>query len=178
MRARSGRRGMARRWGGGACALALGACSSNPSGGYSFTSGYRTDVRTVDAPVFENRTYDYGVEAALTEAIVKEIQRVTPYAVTSGGADTTLTGVVTLVHLRQLTTSSESGLGQVMAVEIAVDFEWRDNRSGRTLLKRRNFRSSATFVPSLGVGERMEIGRQGAVEALAQQVVAELRTDW
>jgi hypothetical protein len=167
----------ARRWA-AACALALGACSADRSGGYSFSSGFRMDVRTVSAPVFENKTYDHGVEAALTEAIVKEIQRVTPYAVTSGSADTTLSGVVTLVHLRQLTTSSESGLGQEMAVEIAVDFEWRDNRSGRTLLRRRNFRASATFVPALGVGERMEIGRQGAVESLAQQVVDELRSDW
>ena len=65
-----------------------------------------------------------------------------------------------------------------MAVDIAVDFRWVDNRSGESIVSRRNFRGSATFVPAQGVREPIETGLQGAVESLAESMIAELRTDW
>ena len=36
----------------------------------------------------------------------------------------------------------------------------------------------ATFVPAQGVREPIETGLQGAVESLAESMIAELRTDW
>src|SRR5262245_51231056 len=114
----------------------LAGCSSDPTRGYSFTSTHPGSVRSVAVPIFDNQSFHKGIEVQLTEAIIKEIQRSTPWVVIqgSGGADTTLTGVITDTNLKNLTTSSPTGLVQEMAVEMTVDFDWRDARTGTYLI--------------------------------------------
>lgn len=157
----------------------LWGCSSDPRRGYAFGSPFDESIRTVGAPIFDNVTFSHGLEALLTEAIVKEIHRTTPWAVTGAdGADTTISGAITEVTLRKLNTDSTSGLVSELAVDIAVDFEWRDNRSGQTILARRNFRGVGSFAPGPGAREPIELGEQAAIERLAVAIVSELRSDW
>jgi hypothetical protein len=160
--------------------LALGSgCSSDPSTGYSFTSTYRTDVQTIAVPIFDNTTFSHDLEVALTDAIVKEIHRSTPWRVTTiDQAQTTLDGAITRVDLRKLSRQSESGLVLEQAVEISVSFEWKRNTSGEVLVARRNFRSSDEFTPSQGAQERLELGERAAIDRLARDIVAELRSSW
>lgn len=159
--------------------LPLGACASDPNQGYAFGAAYDDNVRTIAAPIFDNVTFSHGMEALLTEAIVKEIHRSTPWGVTGeNAADTVLTGSITEVTLRKLNTDSTSGLVSELAVDISVDFEWRDNRSGETILARRNFRGVGNFAPGPGAREPIELGEQAAVERLAAAIVDELRSDW
>ena len=158
---------------------ALCGCAVSASEGYVFETGFRTDIRSVSTPLFENRTFERGIEARLGEALAKELNRVSPYAVTSSAdADSTLTGVIKVVHRRQLSVNRQSGLGQEMAMEIVIDFQWRNNRTGKTILARRNFRGSGTYIPSPGAAERTRIGEEGAIQSVVQGVVAELRADW
>jgi len=158
----------------------LGGCAISASEGYVFDTGYRKDIRSVSTPVFENRTFEHGVEARLAEALAKELNRVTPYAVTSSAsdADSSITGVIKAVHRRQLSINRDSGLGQEMAMEIVIDFQWRDNRTGKTILARRNFRGAGTYIPTPGASERTRIGEEGAVASVVEGIVAELRADW
>jgi hypothetical protein len=159
--------------------VALGGCASDPTQGYSFGAAYDDEIRTIAAPVFDNVTFSHGLEALLTEAIVKEIHRTTPWGVTGeNAADTVLSGSITEVTLRKLNTDSTSGLVSELAVDISVDFEWRDNRSGETILSRRNFRGVGSFAPGPGAREPIELGEQAAVERLAAAIVDELRSDW
>jgi curli biogenesis system outer membrane secretion channel CsgG len=161
------------------CAAALAGCASDPTRGYSFGAAYSDDIRTIATPIFDNVTFSHGMESLLTEAVVKEIHRTTPWGVTgAGAADTTLTGSITEVTLRKLNTDSTSGLVSELAVDIAIDFEWRDNRSGQTILARRNFRGVGSFAPGPGAREPIELGEQAAVERLAAAIVNELRSDW
>lgn len=163
----------------GACAALAPGCASDPSRGYAFSSPYRDDVRSVAVPVFGNTTFEHGLEMRLTEAVQKEIARTTPWAVSSTGrADTTLAATIVEVDRRKLSTDQTSGLVQELAVEITVDFRWTDNRTGHTLLARRNFRAAGAFAPTLSVGERIETGQDGAIESLAAALVGELRSDW
>ena len=163
----------------GAAILSLG-CSISASEGYVFDTGFRRDIRSIATPMFENRTFEHGVEARLAEALAKELNRVTPYAVTSSvaEADSTITGVIKVVHRRQLSVNRDSGLGQEMAIEIVIDFQWRDNRTGKTILARRNFRGAGTYIPTPGAVERTRIGEEGAIASIVQGLVAELRADW
>lgn len=158
----------------------LPGCAISASDGYVFDTGFRTDIRSVSTPLFENRTFEHGVEARLAEALSKELNRVTPYSVTSSetGADSTITGVIKAVHRRQLSVNRDSGLGQEMAIEIVIDFQWRDNRTGKTILARRNFRGAGTYIPTPGAAERTRIGEEGAITGVAQGIVAELRAQW
>lgn len=161
-----------------ACLLLLSACASDPTRGYSFQSTYSSSVRSVSVPVFDNQTFFRGMEMDLTDAIVKEIQRSTPWVVVQDGGQTTLTGSITDAQLRNLTTSSRTGLVAEMAMQTTVDFEWRDSRTGKVLVSRRGFRAMEPFVPARPAGERIEQGTHAVVQELARDIVAELRSSW
>ena len=162
----------------------VAGCSNDPSRGYSFVSPHQAaddsrQIRTVAVPVFENTSFSPGVEVLLTDAIIKEIHRVSPWGVAIGdSADATLHGAITSARLRKLNTDDVSGLVSEMAVDLRVDFDWVDNRTGETVLARRNFRSVGSFAPGDGAREPIELGEQGAIERLARDIVHELLADW
>lgn len=157
-------------------------CSSGKGesgGGYTFGSGHRTDIRTVAVPIFDNRTFNHGLEIQLTEAIVKEIHRVTPWRVAPrDGAETVLSGVVTSAEIRKLSSQRESGLLQEGAVDLAVNFEWKSTSDGKVIVSRRNFRAAKPFVPARGAQERLEVGQISVIDQMAKDIVAELRGSW
>ncbi len=165
-----------------ACAylpFAVCACSSNPRQGYSFATTMPEGVTSVQVPVFENYTFDVGLEAELTEAVIKELQRSSGVKVVQGGgADSTLRAAITRSEMRRLTLERGTGLVQELALTITIDFDWKDNRNGRILTSRRNYAASDTFVPAQPTGERIDTGRHAAVQRLAKDLVAELRGDW
>ncbi len=165
-----------------AALLAIVSCIVLPPGcksGYSFSSAYRDDVKTVAVPVFQNSTYSHGLEITLTDAVIQEIHRVTPWRVApADSAETQLRGAITGSELRRLSRQDDSGLAQEMAVELIVSFEWKEVTTGEVLVARRNFRASDTFVPSPGAQERLGLGEQSAVERMARDIVAELRSSW
>lgn len=157
---------------------ASAGCAGGGSG-YSFEPVYSSDVRSISVPIWENRTYYARAELDLTEALVKQIQRTTPWVVSrSGVAETTLEGAITDIRLETLSIDRTSGLVQEQGVRYTVEFTWKDNRTGQELVRRADYDGYAAFVPSLGVGERLEIGQAGAVEVLARDIVSELRTRW
>ncbi len=162
-----------------AVSLTLGACASDPSEGYSFANTYVESVRTISVPIFDNETFETGVEAELTEAIVKRIQQDTPWRVASGTvADTELTGSITDFDLRTISFTRGTGLPQEQTYELTVDFAWRDNRSGTVLVERQEFRATGAYVPDRLAGERIDIGRREAVAELAEAIVHQMRSDW
>lgn len=162
----------------GAMAL-LSACSGDPTRGYAFAGSGRSDIRSVAVPMFDNVTFSKGLEVDLTDAVVKEIQRTTSWAVTRrDSAQTVLTGTITSSDLRPMTYVRREGYVQEMAVRLTVDFEWRDARSGRLLAARRGLTSAETFVPARPAAERIDIGEHAAIQELARLIVAEMRTNW
>jgi hypothetical protein len=82
------------------------------------------------------------------------------------------------VRLRARSVARSTGLVQEQALEITVDFQWRDNRTGDVLASRRGVRVTETFVPALGASERIEVGENLAVQEAAREVVAALRSGW
>ena len=159
--------------------LGLSACATDPTRGYALASSYDERVGSVAVPMWGNDTFSYGMEAQLTEAIIKQVQSTTPWRVTSGDlADTTLTGTITRAELRPISTDRITGLGQEYAVRLTVDFSWVDNRSGEALVRRRDFSVAGSFVAAFGTGERLEVGETASVQELAREVVEELRSGW
>lgn len=165
--------------GGVALGVAFSGCASSPSQGYTFGGAYREDVKTIAVPVFENATFQHGLEVQLTDAVVKEIHRSTPWRVTSmDSAETSLRGTITATDLRKLTTNSDSGLVESLAFQITVSFEWKMIDSGEVLVAKRNFRGAELFVPAHGAQERLEYGEASAIDQLAHDIVGELRSSW
>lgn len=159
--------------------IVLSACASDSSSGYTFTSAHPSHVQSVAVEVFDNPTFSRGIEAELADALVKEIQRTTPYTVVqSGQAQTVLTGSITDARMRQLTASRTTGLSEEVIVDLIVTFEWRDARTGQPIIRRVNFRALETFVAARPSNERLELGRHSVVQEMARSIVAELRSAW
>lgn len=151
--------------------------------GYTWGSTYSDRVSTVSLPIFDNTTFQTGIEADLTDAIAKRLQTQTPWRITQGqAADTTLSGTIRDARLQTLSIVPETGLAQEQSLTLIVDFEWRDNRTGELLLERQNFQAASTFIPAQGVaggpGERLEMGQRDAIDELARRIVGELRSAW
>jgi hypothetical protein len=147
--------------------------------GYSTQELFPDEYRSVAVPIFDNRTFYRGMEFDLTEAVVKELQQRTPYAVLDAGlADSLLTGTITHVDSRQLSRTDDAGLPQEIELTVSIDFTWTDQRSGRPIVERRGFSSVGRYVPTQPVGQRQNQGRQAAVQRLARDLVSTLRGDW
>lgn len=160
-------------------ALTLAGCTNDPHSGYSFEGVHDANLGPIAVPVWDNTTFTHGLEVPLTDAIVKEIQRASPWKVVGRDrARSVLTGTITSVELRRLSTANISGIVEDVAVEVTVDYEWRQAGTGKVLMAKRGVRSVSEFVPSKGVGERVEVGQQQALQAAARDVVASLRSGW
>lgn len=162
-----------------AASLPLASCASDPRLGYAPLSTFDSAVSSVSVPMIRNTTATPGIEQVLTDAVVKQIQGNTPMRVVqSGQAASTLSVVITDVRMRRVSANNVTGLVQELAVQMTVDFEWRDNRSGQVLKARRNFSAVDSFVPSRPTGETLELGENAAAQRLARDIVNELRGAW
>ena len=121
-------------------AAGVGGCSTDPTRGYAFAESYDESIRTVAVPNWGNDTFARGLELTLTDAIIKRLQRHTPYRVVSADrADTTLSGVITEARLARLSDDPQTGLAEEQVYELTVRFSWVDNRTGETRVLREQF---------------------------------------
>ncbi len=162
-----------------AATASLAGCAADPRQGYSFESSYAQNVQSISVPVFRNSTFSRGIDVELTEAVIAELRKSTPYAIVqSDSPQTTLRGTITNSELRKLSTGRTTGLVEELAVVMTVDFEWKDNRNGKVMVARRGFTASGAFAPAQGVNERLETGQHGAIQELARAIVNEMRSGW
>lgn len=164
-----------------ACALgwllvSVAGCSSDPTKGYSTSSSFDDSVRTIAVTVFENETFHPGVEADLATALIRRVQRDTPWRVThSATAETTLRGVIRQVDIRRLTQDTAGGITQQAAVRIVVDFEWRSG-TGNLLARRMGLSATESFMPA--AGEPLDLGLTAATDELAGVILEAMRSGW
>lgn len=158
--------------------MTLCGCASDPREGYSFAPAHDQGIQSVSVIMFDNETFDTGIEQLLTEAVIKEIQRTTPWTVVPSTGDTVLRGVIRDASYQRLSRTPGTGLTQEALRRLTVDFTWRDNRTGHDLAVRRDFSVAAGFVSQRGVGEPLEVGQYGVIEELARAIVGEMRSTW
>lgn len=162
-----------------AASLAVAACSPDPREGWSGASPWPSQYRSVAVPILQNRTYARQLDAQITEAIVKQIEAVTPYKVAGpGSADTSLRGTIVAVELREISKSLVTGLGEEVALQVTLDYEWVDLRTGRPIVARRNFVGTAVFTPSRPAREPLELAGFEVAQQLAREIVDSLQGEW
>lgn len=144
--------------------------------GYTQRELFPTEHRTVAVPIFENRTHYRHVAMDLSEALIKEIERRTPYKVVAPAtADTILQGAVVQVDQTQLSRRREGGVPEELEVRVVVNFEWKDLQSGQVLRSRSGFDEVGRYVVSRPVGEPFENAQHTAVQRLARDIVSVMR---
>lgn len=157
--------------------LALASGCASDGKGYTWGTTFRPGVQTVAVPIFQTKSFSRGDEVSLTQALIAQVESRTPYKVVPvDRADTVLEGTVVNVSLGTVSVDEQTALPQEQTYTIAVDFTWKDLRSGQILVERRNFEQTSTYYPTLGDGRF--VGKQTAAEALAGSIVDELVSDW
>ena len=159
--------------------MPMAACTSNPSQGYASGAMYSSKFRSVAVPLFKNNGTDRAVQFQLGDALVKEFEQMTPYKVTSEGrAETVLRGTITAVTMNMVSQSLGTGLPEEMAFGVTVDFEWLDMKTGKPIVSRAGFKSTAVFVASLPNNQPIDLARFAVAQQMARDIVASLQGDW
>jgi len=165
-----------RTWLKASLASALAGC------GYTTRPMYPCTIQTVYVPMFDTKVFRRGLEFQLTEAVCKEIEQKTPYKIVRcDNADTTLKGEIKSVSKRVLIQTPEDEPRQ-LETAMAVDVEWRDNRTGALLCNGQTpgvpfvVRSDSTFAPELG--QSTATAMKDMIDKLAVQIVAMMEEPW
>ena len=146
-------------------------------GGYQWHSLYREDVQTVAVPIFGTRDFRRDVEFKLSKAVINQIEAHSPYKVVPRErADTILEGEIARVEVNNLSRTYVEGVPQEQLMLVTVNLTWKDLRTGRILMQKKNFQQTASFYPTLGEGEF--VGTQKAIERLAVEIVQLMEADW
>ncbi len=147
--------------------------------GYRTAETYPTAYATVSVPIFENRTFYKGIEFALAEALTKQITSRTPYRIASpGAADTILQGSITRIEQFSVARTGDSSLPEQMEMQVTVDFQWKDLRTGEDIIDRAGFTAVGRYIPTQPVGEAVQVAHFDAANSLAQDIVDQMRGDW
>ena len=153
-----------------------------PPLGYTTESLYPQNIRTVYVPIFKSREMRRELEFALTEAVIKEIEKKTPYKVVPKlQADTMIEGEVQYLAKRVLTENADDDPSQ-LEVTLTARVRWKDLRTGEQLVEARAVTQprvvadAARFIPTLG--ESMTTAADEAVKDLAEKVVEMMEAPW
>lgn len=167
-----------------ACAAIL--CGLTGCAGYQVGahSLYRPDIRTVRVDVSESDSYRRNLGERLTEAIVKELERNTPYKVVrSSPADSVLTGRI-VSDRKQVIAENVNDEPRDVGTNMVVRVNWHDRRGGAILqdasfvLSPLSFvaQESADYIPE--GGQSVSTAHQETISRLARQIVSQMESPW
>lgn len=122
--------------------LVVGMVLGGSGCGYRFGFTPLENVRTIAIPMFENNTFRRGLEMRLTKLVAREIERRTPYRVTSSSrADAVLRGTLVRVDESTLMEETEDGAAatgftadSVLASDVVIRCKFRLIGSDGTVL--------------------------------------------
>jgi hypothetical protein len=156
-------------------AAGVGGC------GYHSGSPIAGTASTIHVEMFDNESFRRGLEAQLTEAVVNELVRRTPLRIVNlDQAETILTGKIVNVRERVVTADNE---GHVFSkeVNIYVNFEWRNKRTGKVLARGVNLSQPQTLTTFTGVltdTDTLGSAQGDLITNLATEIVDHMQGDW
>ena len=160
---------------------AVGGCAGYQIGNQSL---YPAHIHTVYVPVFESISLRRNLGERLTEAVVKQIEKVTPLKVVGDAqsADSILKGRIVSDNKRTLS-PAPLGYSRLIDMNLGVQVSWID-RTGNVLRDGPpvpvdcavDVTGSANLVPE--VGQSTATAQQKAIERVAEQIVSLMEAPW
>lgn len=115
--------------------LILPSCAADGTFlGYHAGGNFDTCYKTIRVPIFQNRTYYPGLEFELTQMIVQQIERLSPYKVVQGDADLELTGRI-VSYVKNVVLENPNNEQRVTDTVMTVEVMLKDLRTGEILSK-------------------------------------------
>ena len=161
--------------------LLLGGCAGYQIGNYSL---YPDHIRTVHVPVFESVSFRRNLGERLTEAVCKEIDRITPYKVVGrASADSVLSGRITN-EAKRVVVEARSGEAREIQTSLHVEVSWTDCH-GQELRRAQSIElppeiaqvsGAGNLIPE--VGQSVTTAQQQAITRIAEQIVSLMERPW
>lgn len=151
--------------------------------GYSLRPPYDRNVRTVYVPVFRSRTFRRDVNLMLTEEVIKEIRRRSPYIVVGNpeGADTTLQGEINFTD-KNIIVENPFNLPRQLTATLTANVTWTDNKAQKPIGDPSQTNGGMTvttvynFFPE--VGETSEAAFLRTCQQMAKEIVGAMESKW
>ena len=145
--------------------------------GYTTKRPFPEDVQSVYVEMFHSKEFRRDLEFDLTEALAKRINMDTPYVIAPREkADTVLSGEIQEVRQNTLGNDYRTDLPRETGATIVASFRWKDLRTGRILMERKQFAYTTTYIRP--VGETFYTARMRGLSGMAEQIVEAMETDW
>jgi hypothetical protein len=145
---------------------------------------YPAHIRTVHVPVFESESFRRGLGELLTEAVVKEIERRTPYKVVGPyEADSVLRGRL-MAESKTVLAENQYDDPRVLEATLQVEITWTDNSGGAVLgcatvpvgALAAQITDSEAFIPE--AGQSISTAQLDAIRDLSRQIVNQMEAWW
>lgn len=158
-----------------AALLALSGCGYHTLGAATHLP---PDVRTLSVPVFATRTETYGVEAAMTDAVIREFAARTRFRVTpssSADADAVLQGTILKEVISPLTYNSATQQSSSFLITLIVSVTLKD-RDGRVLYENKNYTFRQQYQSTTDLPTFLQED-PAAVERMSREFARQLVSD-
>jgi hypothetical protein len=156
-------------------AVFLNGCEE---GGYSTKPLYNDSVSTVYVKMFDNRSFERGVEFELTDALAKRIEAQTPYKVVSSmdRADSVISGYIGTAGRHALSTERQTGRPLEKDIVLTAMVNWKNLKTGEFLVEGKEVDASASWSEWQNQG--VAYGSSLAANKLAERIVELMETPW
>jgi hypothetical protein len=138
----------------------------------------------VHVPVFESDSYRRGLGERLTEAVIKELEKNSPYKVVSSpNADSVLMGRI-VAERKRAVSENANDFARVIETSIIADVSWYDRR-GDVIFQDANFAlaplsfsvtQNPEFIPE--AGQSVATAHQDTLQHIARQIVGQMESRW
>lgn len=147
--------------------------------GYSVRPPYDPGIRTVYVPMFTANVFRRDLNQQLTELVIKEIERRTPFKVVGSpeGADSTLEGAIAYAD-KSLMVENPNNLPRHVLVSLMVSVKWTDNRPtvDNKVVLPVVFVNMMALYPE--IGETTSLAYQKSMSKLARDIVNAMEKPW
>jgi hypothetical protein len=138
---------------------------------------HRFEIRTIHVPIIESDSFRRYLGVRLTEAVVKEIELNTPFALASPErADSFLVARIRR-DTKQVLAETANDDPRVVQTGLRVEVSWTD-RNGAPLMNRQVLRidQSVDFIPE--GGQSLTTAQQELIDEIARQIVGQMEIPW
>ena len=147
--------------------------------GYSVRAPYAKEIKTVYIPVFRSISFRRDVNLQLTELVIKEMERRTPYKMvgTQEEADTILDGTINFAD-KNIVVENPFNMPRQLQAQMNVSVSWTHNPPTAEELDKgpTTIAENVNFVPEIGETSLTAFYRVN--QALAKQIVDMMEKPW
>lgn len=152
--------------------------------GYTVGNNFARDIKSIDIPIFENRTNRVGIEKQLTEAVQKEVTKRTNYRLAKGmEADTRLTGRI-VGFRKDVLGETRYDDPRELQISLMVEVTWEDLRTQQVLAREElplspdqiPLTTQAEFSPE--TGQSLATALDDSFKSMARKIVDMMEIPW